>query len=77
MVFLKRSWGIPDKGFSEWNEDDQRQDLHPHQPTKVSSYAPLQANQPLGTSIRTRSTARLAQMGIHGVIRVQIDGIRG
>jgi hypothetical protein len=37
----------------------------------------LGANQPLAPSIRKRSTVHSAQIGIHRVIRVHVEGIRG
>ena len=40
-------------------------------------YPLLGANQPLAPSIRTRSTVHSAQIGIHRVIRVHVEGIRG
>jgi hypothetical protein len=40
-------------------------------------YPLLRANQPLAPSIRTRSTVHSAQIGIHRVIRVHVEGIRG
>ena len=43
--FLKPSWGDLDKELSEWDEGDQRQDLHLHQPTK-GSFLPTPGGKP-------------------------------
>jgi hypothetical protein len=40
-------------------------------------YPLLRADQPLVLSIRTRSTARSAQIGMYWIIRASIEGIRG
>ena len=72
--FLKTSCEDRDKEISERDWDDPRQDIHAHPSIKGVFYPLLQTNQPL---THQRSINRSAHIGIHRVIRVSIEGIRG
>jgi hypothetical protein len=68
--FLKTTCEDLDKVISERDWDDPRQNIHAHPSIKGFFYPLLQTNQPI---IHQRS----AQIGIHRVIWMSIEGIRG